>query len=243
MAQSYFLRFGSGQPSVNSGLSPTFIAFVKADGTSTAPPSISAVGTSLGIYTFSYGVTQSIAFVVDGATTGLANSDRYIFGAIDPSDRISEYGNSLMAYGASISAQGVSILAQGTSILSFGVTLTAIGTSNIAQGLTTLGYGVSIYSLEQAMSVTLAGIGTTLSVIGISLGNLSNLIGSTASSFGTDSVDPVDLFGYLKRTQEFLEGNQNYTKIPGSWDIYSRGSSQLLRSKTLTNSISMVVKA
>ncbi len=77
---------------------------------------------------------------------------------------------------------------------------------------------------------------------GITIISLVGAIGSTASSFGTNSVDPGDLFGYLKRLQELFEGNGNFNKTTGGWDMYSRGSSQLLRSKTLANSASIVTK-
>lgn len=287
MAQNYFFKFGSGQPSVYAGLSPTFIAFIKADGTSLAPPGISQIGTSLGLYTFAYGVTQSISFVIDGATTGLASSDRYVFGAIDPSDRISEFGTSILAFGTTCVALGTTNVALGTSNIALGTTNVALGTTSVALGTTTvalgtttvsyevlnLAQGTSILALENtitAQSVSLLAQGSTilgygvsnlalgttilgygisilagvasLSALGVSLNIVISGIGSTASSFGTDVSDPVDLFGYMKRLQELLEGNQAYTKLSGVWDMYSRGSSQLLREKTLANSVTQVIK-
>ena len=82
------------------------------------------------------------------------------------------------------------------------------------------------------MSVTLAA----LSVLGSSLSDLTAVIGNTTSSFGTTATDPGTVFGMLKRNQEFQEGNATFNKDTGIWDIYSRGSSTLLREKTFTNS-------
>lgn len=70
----------------------------------------------------------------------------------------------------------------------------------------------------------------------------NDLIGTSASSFGTSVADPTDLFGYLKRVIENLEGNETYYKASGALTIYSRGSSYTLASKTLANSISLVTK-
>lgn len=85
MSVDYFLVFGQGDPSQNSGLAPTFTVFQNPSGGSTTPPSISELN-STGIYTFNYAPKGPIAFVVDGATTGLASSDRYIRGALDLGD-------------------------------------------------------------------------------------------------------------------------------------------------------------
>lgn len=79
----YFLQFGSGDPSNNSGLSPTFTVFKDVAGNNITPPSIAEIS-STGIYSFTFSPTLSIAFVCDGATTGLASSDRYITGNLDP---------------------------------------------------------------------------------------------------------------------------------------------------------------
>lgn len=67
------------------------------------------------------------------------------------------------------------------------------------------------------------------------LDNLDSQVGSTNSSFGT-TVLPTDVFGYLKRTPQFLEGAQTFNKTSGAWDVYSKGASVLLVEKTLTNS-------
>lgn len=68
-------------------------------------------------------------------------------------------------------------------------------------------------------------------------------IGTTSDSFGSTAVDPSTVIGYLKRNQEFSEGNAVFTKSSGLWDIYSRGSSTLLREKALTNTTSSATKS
>lgn len=80
----YFLQFGSGDPSTNSGLSPTFTVFKDVAGNDITPPSIAEISTS-GIYGFTFSPTLAITFVCDGATTGLSSTDRYITGGLDPS--------------------------------------------------------------------------------------------------------------------------------------------------------------
>jgi len=87
MSVDYFLAFGSGDPSGNTGLAPTFTVFTNPAGGATTPPAISEIGSS-GIFTFNYDPQGPIAFVVDGATTGLVASDRYIVGALDVGDSI-----------------------------------------------------------------------------------------------------------------------------------------------------------
>jgi hypothetical protein len=67
-------------------------------------------------------------------------------------------------------------------------------------------------------------------------------IGTIDDSFGSTASDPSTTFGYVKRIQEFLEGNAVFTKSTGTWDIYSRGSSTLLREKTLANTITSATK-
>lgn len=60
-------------------------------------------------------------------------------------------------------------------------------------------------------------------------------VGYTTDSFGSTSADPTTVLGYAKRNQEFHEGNMTFTKATGIWTIYNRGSTTLLREKTLTN--------
>lgn len=185
---------GSGAPASNSGLAPTFIVFADADGNAIAPaPGITEIIASSGLYRFQYNPSFTIFFNIDGATTGLNSSVRYVQGAISPLDYLD------------------------TSLIAQGSTLVAIGTS--------LG----------AVSATLVATGATISNIGLR-------IGTTASSFGATNADPVDLYGYLKRAQEFQEGNASYSKTSGAWSFFSRGSSTLLGSKTLSQNTAGVTK-
>ena len=61
-------------------------------------------------------------------------------------------------------------------------------------------------------------------------------LGYTGSSIGSTSVDPGDIFGHAKRSQEWLSGSQTFIKSSGQWAIFSRGASTQLGLKTLTNS-------
>lgn len=64
--------------------------------------------------------------------------------------------------------------------------------------------------------------------------------GYTGSAFGSTSVNPGDLFGYVKRLQEFNEGPQTFLNSSGQWQIFSRGASTLLAVKNLTSSVTGV---
>jgi hypothetical protein len=206
MARPYWAAFGGGSLTAKSGLAPTFVTFINASGSNITPPAISEPG-SKGLYLFSYDATQSIAFVLDGATTGLAGADRFVIGTLEAQDNF-----------------GITLSAMSATLLGMGSTVFAIGVSGLAIG------------------ATLSAVGTTLGAIGTTLTSLAVGIGSTASSIGSTSVDPVDLFGFLKRAQEFREGNQVYTKSTGILDFYSRGSSTLLREKTVTDNTTQTTK-
>ncbi len=290
--KTYYVVFASGDPRSTVGLSPTFLIF-NTYGTGVTPPGITGVIGATGIYAFQYGTTTPIAFLLDGATTGLA-SNRYISGSIDPADRSDEYGTTLVAIGTTLNALGTTGVALGTTNVALGVTSVALGITAVALGNTLLTYGLTTAALGNtliaygntmvalgntgiAFGTTNVALGTTNVALGITavalgtstvssgitsvaLGNtilaiagslyassvtlslILPFIGSTASSFGTNVADPVDLFGYLKRVQENLEGNQSFTKMSGALSIYSRGSSQLLINKMITNSVSMVIK-
>lgn len=67
-------------------------------------------------------------------------------------------------------------------------------------------------------------------------------LGTVSDSFGSTYTDPSTVFAYLKRSQEFWEGNSTYTKSSGIWNIYSRGSSTLLAQKTLVNNSTSATK-
>lgn len=132
--KSYTVTFGSGDPRGFTGLSPTFLLFWNlSTGTTNAPPSIAELVTGkTGIYSFNYGVTQPIAFLLDAATTSPGANGRYVTGQIDPADRADEYGNTLSAYGLTAIALGVTNVAIGTTLTALGNTSVALGFSNIA---------------------------------------------------------------------------------------------------------------
>ncbi len=295
------MRFGSGDSRNFAGLAPTFLIFVRSDtGATLTPPAISEIASTWGLYTFQYGATTPISFLIDGATTGLSAGNRYIAGAIDPADRTDEYGTTMVAIGntlifdtgpgmgstlqaigntllfncpagmgstlqalgntlifntpnnmgATLVAIGNTAIAYGTTNFAIGTTNLAYGTTNIALGTTSVAWGLANNTAETNMGTTLVAIGNTsialgstiLAEIGITTSGFGALIGSVGSTFGGSGSDPVDLFGYLKRLQENLEGNSIYTKQSGVWDIYSRGSSTKLISKTVTNGTSTVSK-
>ena len=184
--KNYLLAFGTGNPSSNTGLSPTLSTFkVLPSGTNVTAPGVTEIPTSTGLYYFQYdpiGSTSPISFICDGGSS-LSTSNRYVVGICDPADAIDQYG----------------------------MTLVAIGTTN------------SSY------------------VIGLS--SISSLIGTTASSFGSTAADPTTLFGYLKRAQEFNEGNSTFDKTASVWYISTRGSSTMLAAKTLADGSGNVTKS
>jgi hypothetical protein len=231
----YWLKFGSGDPRPNTGLTPTFLQFYDSTGQTYASPSITEVKfggvTASGIYGFSYLIGQStlnsiyfLAFSVTTVSSGTA-SDQYITGVLDP----------VLAVDQSILGVSLNLSNQGTTLLSLS---SALGSTNTA-------YGLSF----AAISSTLLGIGNSVASF-VSFGSTfsafsSLVIGSTASSFGTTSVDPSSVFGYLKRIQELLEGDQTFFAAGGTFMMFNRGalgSTTLLRTKTLLNSGAQVTK-
>lgn len=218
----YWLRFGSDNPANKTGLSPTFIKFLNSAGAATTAPAITEPG-SAGLYQFSYDPQGPIGFIVDGGAS-LTGADRYIAGSLDVNDKISEVGGTLSALGSSLGAISATLIAQGATLVAIGNTSGAMAATLVAQG------------------ATLVAIGNTVAGIGVTLSGVFTGIGDTTSSFGTDAADPTTVFGFLKRIQELHEGNSDYAKGTGIWRMYSRGSSQLLRSKTLADGATNVTK-
>lgn len=234
--KTYYVRFGSGDPRSNFGLSPTFLSF-NTYGTGVTPPGITSVIGATGFYAFQYGTTTPIVFLIDGATSGLDASVRYVTGAIDPADRSDEYGNTLTALSVSLTAQGSTIFGLGTTSVALGISVNALGTSAVALGVTGVAIGTSLTAIGNSIFAGLGGgAGVSLSA------EILLRMGSTLSSFGSTSIDPGDLFGYLKRNQEFLEGDQTFNKTSGAWDISTRGGTLLIE-KTLSNSSTTVTKS
>ncbi len=246
--KTYYVRFGSGDPRTFSALAPTFLTF-NTYGTAVTPPGITSVIGATGFYAFQYGVTTPIVFLIDGATTGLDNSVRYVVGAIDPADRSDEYNTTLTAMSTSLLAQSSTLFSLGTSGIALGSTNVALGTLNLAQGTSIVAIGVT----GLAYDASLISLGNTAVALGMTISSLiaqgtTNTaelllrVGTTLSSFGSTSVDPGDLFGFLKRAQEFREGDQSFAKTTGQWDISTRGGT-LLISKSLSNSSTAVTKS
>lgn len=176
-------------------------------------------------------------------------------------------GTSISAQGVSISAQGVSILAFGVSTLAFGSTLTGFGTSLTASQVSIAGQGTSITAqgvsiTAQGVSLTAQGVslfafGTSTISFGVSLVALGNTIlastgtgstlvvtiGTTASLIGNSTTDPSDLFGYVKRIAELIQGQQLFTKGSGVLDLYDRTGATLLTVRTVSNNASLVTKS
>lgn len=67
-------------------------------------------------------------------------------------------------------------------------------------------------------------------------------VGFSFDSYGSTSVDPTTLLGYVKRALEFWEGDGSFNKTTGAWEIYSRGASTLLREKILSNAAGDITK-
>ena len=161
--KTYTAVFGTGgDPRGYTGLAPTFLLFYNlATGTTNTPPSISElIAGKTGVYKFQYGVTQPIAFILDGATSSLG-SGRYVSGQLDPVDRVDE------------------------------------------------------------------------------------VLGTFADSFGDSSNDPTSVAGFLKRAQEWNEGDSVYTKSTGAlsvWNRTSSGTTTLLGNKTITDSSTQTTK-
>jgi hypothetical protein len=266
MAKDYFLQFGAGDPRTFTGLAPTLLIFKNANGTNVTPPAITEVSAS-GIYTFSWGTTQSIAFLADAATTSPGTAGRYIVGSLDPADRIDEVGTTLVAIGTTVVAGqvnfgstlvaigntaitygnanfalGTTNVALGTTNVALGTTSVALGTSNIALGTTILQGAVNEGVTLVAIGNTLAAIGTTLTAIGTSNAFALLVLGTTASAIGDSSTSPGDLFGYMKRVRDVLEGQERFVKSSGALTMYDRTGATTLASRTITNNASLVVK-
>jgi len=150
MSKTYYLKFGSGDPRTNTGLTPTFVIFSSFGVTALQAPGVTETPASSGLYQFTYGPTGPIVFLADGGSA-LSAGDRYISATLDPIQAVDEK------------------------------------------------------------------------------------VGYNTDSFGSTGVDPTTIMGFVKRNLEFNEGDAVFTKATGIWDIYSRGSSTLLREKTLTN--------
>ncbi len=235
MSNVYGAAFSNTIPSTYPSLAPTFITFKKmADGSDLGKPAITQLSTT-GIYQFTYSASFSVYFLLDAITVN-STADRYVYGILDPIQRVdqqlaehtvtfSAFNSSLIALGTTSVALGTTGVALGTTAVALGTTAVALGTSAVALGTTAVAIGTTI----------LAGLGSGLSLSS----DILLRIGTTGSVFGTNLAEPVDLYGYMKRIQEFLEGDKSFTKTTGVWAVSSRGGS-LLASKIMTNTSTVV---
>jgi hypothetical protein len=125
-------------------------------------------------------------------------------------------------------------------------------TSLVGPGISEIiaGQGLYFFSYGPTQSITFkADGGAALAagdryIVGVldPLQAVDEKLGNLTDSYGSTSADPGSVLGYLKRNQEFQEGNAVFTKSTGIWDIYSRGSTTLLREKALTNTTSAAGK-
>jgi hypothetical protein len=127
------------------------------------------------------------------------------------------------------------------------------GATLAAPGITEMMAGSGLYRFQYAPTLSIVFVadgGNTLTgasryVTGVldPIQAVDEKVGTTGDSFGSTSADPSSVLGYLKRVQELFEGDAVFTKATGVWSIYSRGSSTLLRTKTLTNNLTEAEKS
>lgn len=241
----------NADPRTYPSLAPTFLTFKNAvTGADISKPAISQLSTT-GVYTFLYNATVPTYFLLDGITTTTA-TDRYVFGIIDPvqqvDNQLSILSVSLLAAHSTLAALGTTSVALGTTSVALGNTNAALGTTSVALGTTALAgitlnfqLGTSLAAASTSLTAQAVTILSYVSIAGAGNATIIGLIGTASSAIGSTSIDPTDLFGYLKRAQEFREGNQTFSKTAGTWSISSRGNT-LLATKTLTNSSTTVTK-
>lgn len=126
-------------------------------------------------------------------------------------------------------------------------------TAAVAPGVTETPVGSGLYRFDYAPTMSIifkadggAGLSSgTRYIVGTldPIQAVDEKVGTIDDSFGSTALDPSTLLGYAKRSLEFWEGNAIFTKATGIWDIYSRGSSTLLREKALTNNTSIAGKS
>lgn len=247
MAKTYGLIFTNSDPrsAPATSLAPTLVIFQAIDGTAVSTPGITKPISTVGLYTFNYRPSLAVYFLADGGAAITDNTQRYLSGILDPIQEVDEqltfYTTTFTAANITLLGLGLSMNALGTTNVALGTTNVALGTSNIALGTTNVAINTSIL----AIAVSILAQGTTiLSNVTTPAGGIAQIlasIGSTASSIGDLTQDPVDLYGYLKRMQEFNEGNAIFNKSSGVWNIQTRGSTTFA-TKQLGNTNLQVTK-
>lgn len=247
MSNVYGLQFTSGDPrsSIQPSLTPTLLVFAAINGASVVTPGITKPIVAVGLYTFTYTPTLPTYFLADGGSS-LSSENRYLSGILDPlyktDIQIGELGSTMQAIGSTLNAIGTSGIAIGNSLLAYGETTIAYGNSIISQGISSLAYSETLTAYAVSLTAESSSIYAGVLGYSASIQDILARIGQTTSAIGTTSTDPGDLFGYLKRMQEFSEGNQTFSKQSGVWTINTRGNT-LLATKTLTNSNTTVSKS
>lgn len=155
---------------------------------------------------------------------------------------IVSYLPTLAALGTTNVAIGTTNIALGSTNIAFGSTNFALNTSIYASEVSLTANGVSVYAAALTLLAQTQTISVNISLSAVTLDLINLKLGTTLSVVGDNTVDPGDVFGYLKRLQEFNEGNQTFNKNTGVWDISSRGNT-LLAEKTLTNTSAQVTKS
>lgn len=126
--------------------------------------------------------------------------------------------------------------------------LTAIA----APGVTELPAGSGLYQFQYGATqatIFLVDGGSNLSsgdrYISATLDPIQSVdqqVGFQTDSFGSTSTDATTLWGSTKRLLEFFEGDSIYTKATGIWQLFNRGQTTLLRTKSLTNTNTSATK-
>lgn len=91
------------------------------------------------------------------------------------------------------------------------------------------------------MSTLLTGMGNTLGSMATLGANNVTLMGTLADSIGSTLTDPSTMFGFLKRIQEFNEGNRSFTKSSGVFELWSRGVTHVLGASTYSGTSTMLI--
>lgn len=270
--KTYGLIFTNDDPSAAPAVSlaPTLTTFFQIGGTTLTPPGITKPISTLGLYTFEWSPTLPIYFLADGGTLVTDTTQRYLSGILDPLDNVNEQSTTLLAYSSTLVAIGTTNIALGTTNVALGITNIALGTTNVAlgstnfalnsignslitsdinlgtsilaQGLTTLGYGVSTYAVATTILAGLSNIVVSVSLSSSVIDEINLKLGATTSAFGDSALDPGSVFGYLKRLQEFNEGDAIFSKSTGVWTITDRTGATTIATKTLSNNNTQVTK-
>jgi len=71
---------------------------------------------------------------------------------------------------------------------------------------------------------------------------MTAVLGATTSAIGDDSTAPADMWGYLMRLREWLEGDGEYNKATGAWTQKNIAGTTTLSTKTLADGATIVSK-